>query len=599
MTIKPSDFNNTNVFMPILEYNGSATSPFTLDAGWLGPGPEGVLLELKAPQQVKVSTTDYILYGSVEATLRHNARQGLVAAFIMMSSVKDEVDWEFTTANGAVGMTNYFRLGEPVYTHGSNVTTSNFDVSDWHTYGLNWTSNQLQWTIDGQVVRTLTRAQAGSQYPQTPMQIQFSTWAGGNVTNPEGTIEWSGGPIDWNSPEYKQAGYYSQEIKQFNVQCAPISSLDLANVAGNNTGSVTSFVYTGANSSTSGPVFGTSTAPLTILSDPGADGYPGYPGYGISAATSHSGSILKSKAFKYGLPIAGAVVGIALLWALVAFVRRRHHGKAPAITGIGVTGVNDDRFSGPSNVGASGKKDLAYQETDQVSRLYRNEPNMNMMMGGGIMSDAGLSHLQRQTTAGSKVSHSSNARSNAGSASYLTGASAYQNHAYEQAAQEEEEEEEYVDAHTRSYGAGNNYYNTPVSSPFKSNAQAARGYYQPAAAGDNSFEAIPMQSQQRRVLPSTPYMPTNQYQYAPTTQYTPTAQYTPNYAYSPAAAPRPSGRMYDTPNVNYYPTPVMPQGGGYMPNTPMAYGAAPHGHAPQPGTTYYQTNYGSNPQPRR
>lgn len=74
MTIKPSDYNNNDIFMPILEYNGNASSPFTLDSGSLGAGPEGVLLQLTAAQQAKISTTDYLMYGYVEATLRHNAR---------------------------------------------------------------------------------------------------------------------------------------------------------------------------------------------------------------------------------------------------------------------------------------------------------------------------------------------------------------------------------------------------------------------------------------------------------------------------------------------------------------------------------------------
>lgn len=39
-------------------------------------------MELTADRQAKFSTTQYILYGEVEATIRHDPVQGLVAAFV-------------------------------------------------------------------------------------------------------------------------------------------------------------------------------------------------------------------------------------------------------------------------------------------------------------------------------------------------------------------------------------------------------------------------------------------------------------------------------------------------------------------------------------
>lgn len=647
--------------MPILEYNGNASSSFTLDAGSLGPGPEGVLLQLKAAQQAKISTTDYLMYGYVEATLRHNARQGLVAAFITMSNVKDEIDWEFTTANASTGKTNYFWLGQPTTAHGTDVSPRNFSVSDWHTYGLNWTSSQLQWTIDGQAVRTLTRDQAGNSYPRSPSRVQFSTWAGGNATNPKGTIEWAGGPIDWDTPEYKKNGFYSQEIKQFNVQCGSIGALNLSSISGSNGGSggngnVTSFVYTGATSAqTLEPTFETSTAPLRILSDPGADGLPGYPGYGVSSSDSdsdsksskdsknsnkddkgsdkdgnanskenakESSSGTTQDAIKYALPITGAIVGLAAAWAIVAFVRSRHL-KAPIINAIGVTGVNDPRFNGPSGGGytrsaaAANVPASAYHDLENESaNIYRNEPNMNLMMGGGIMSDAGLSHLQRQATGSSEVSRSSSRsvaerllRNTSKAQRYqqldatveegeleemsrhsvsrpstrAAGPADYRGHSYVEAAQEDDDYEREI----LRYEVSNDHYSTPFTSPVKRAVDMSQQYAE-VDVGDNSYEACQLRSPQRRALPLTPY--------------------TPNYATQAAAAitQRPSGRMYDTPNVNYYPTPVMVQSEGYylLPQQGASpFAAAPDQHSayvPMPhGAGYNAGEYVPTPPPRR
>lgn len=607
--------------MPILEYNGSATqSAFTLDSGSLGPGPEGVLLELKADQQAKISTTDYLMYGYAEATLRHDARQGLVAAFITMSDIKDEIDWEFTTANSSLGKTNYFWMGQAVTTHGTNVNPPNFNVSDWHTYGLNWTYSQLEWTIDGRVVRTVTRNQAGTSYPRSPSRIQFSTWAGGNATNPEGTIEWAGGPIDWTSPEYKNQGFYSQEIKQFNVQCGNLSGMNLSSISGSGNGNITSFVYTGADDTqTLEPAFSTSTAPLRILSDPGVDGIPGYPGFGVTInksgsngkgakdgkdsgkgtssnggsssggnkdangttntkddAASSSGGM--SSALKYALPISGAVIGLTAAWAIVAFARRRHL-KAPIINAVGVTGVNDPRFGNPSSrsyarsITAGNVRTFSglLEHETESSKIYRTEPNMNLMMGGGIMSDAGLSHLQRQTTGSSKLSRGSSRtiadrllrnqskryqqldamteEEEGGMGRHSMRSDGIGPSAYAPAAHQDEED--IYETPTRGYANPySDIYSTPQLSPVEKNVELASPYHYPSSDPyANNVTADHLQSFQRRGALSMPVVGSPML-------------YTPNYTFAPQQQPqRPSGRLYDTPNVNYYPTPVMQQGG--------------------------------------
>ncbi|EST10166.1 Glycoside hydrolase, family 16 [Kalmanozyma brasiliensis GHG001] len=552
LTIAPSDYNSTSMFTPILTYNGNASTPFTLDAGTLGPGPEGVLLQLRAAQQAKISTTDYLMYGYVEATLRHNARQGLIAAFITMSDIKDEIDIEFGK-NSSVLMSNYFHMGQGTIAHAADLSPAGLNVSDWHTYGLNWTSTALQWSVDGRIVRTLTRNQAGDSYPRSPARIQFSTWAGGNATNPEGTIEWAGGLIDWDTPEYKEDGYYWQEIKQFNVQCAPLSGLNLTSVAGASGGNVTSFVYTGNNSTTTGePEFGTSSEALRTLADPAADGYPGYPGWdAANSKTDKDGkdgksnsdgdgndkndkdlSVSTSQVVKYALPISGAIIGLGLLWALIAFIRKRSL-RPPMINAIGVTGVHDSRFTGPSSR-FSKPINAAYQDLEhEAAPIYRTEPNMNLMVGGGFMSDAGLSHLQRQSTAGSKVSRSSTRsladrllRKGSKAKSYQqvqgtvdqdkllvqgsrfsAGPDAYHfDHAYQSAQQVDDEYED-----EQRYGAPRDYYEKE----------------------EDSFEACQLQSPQRRALPITPYTPN----YAPS----PAA---PQLYYTGAYTPQPAPRYY-------------------------------------------------------
>jgi len=48
----------------------------------------------------------------------------------------------------------------------------------------------------------LTAASAGDQYPQTPAQVRIGTWCGGCASEPEGTIQWAGGPTTFSGAPY-------------------------------------------------------------------------------------------------------------------------------------------------------------------------------------------------------------------------------------------------------------------------------------------------------------------------------------------------------------------------------------------------------------
>lgn len=284
LTFAPDDFNNSNYFMPVLNYNGTASSPFTLDNGYLGKGQDGVSLLMTEGTQGKLSATNYMLYGKVEAALRHEARAGLVATFILMSDVEDEIDWEFTTADPTNTQTNTFGMQTNRQPKTLN-QTSPWNVNDVHVYGFNWQPEQLEWLIDGKVVRTLKASQAKGYYPQSPSRVQFSLWAGGNATVQDGVKAWAGGAIDWGTPEYQKQGYYGHEFLNYTVKCNHADSSptrrDNNGTTSNNT--VTSWVYNGKNytgdQKSQHPVFMTSTTPLSRVDDMAYGAGPGLPGY--------------------------------------------------------------------------------------------------------------------------------------------------------------------------------------------------------------------------------------------------------------------------------------------------------------------------------
>lgn len=109
--------------------------------------------------------------------------------------------------------------------NGGNISLSD-TFANYHTYEIDWTPDQITWSVDGQVGRTKKRSDTWNAtanryyYPQTPARIQLSIWPAGSSKNGQGTIQWSGGLIDWtNSPDIKNNGYYYAMVQDVNVEC--------------------------------------------------------------------------------------------------------------------------------------------------------------------------------------------------------------------------------------------------------------------------------------------------------------------------------------------------------------------------------------------
>ena len=83
----------------------------------------------------------------------------------------------------------------------------------------------MTWSIDGNIVRTVNQADTWNAttnswgYPQTPARVQLSLWPAGTSADAPGTVSWSGGLIDWNSQDVKDAGYFFAMVKEVNLEC--------------------------------------------------------------------------------------------------------------------------------------------------------------------------------------------------------------------------------------------------------------------------------------------------------------------------------------------------------------------------------------------
>lgn len=158
----------------------------------------------------------YIFFGQVDVTLRTAPGNGIVTSFVLQSDDLDEIDWEWLGGDNAQVQTNYFSKGcTEVYDRGGYHAVGD-PIGTFHTYTIKWTPEQLDWIIDGNVVRTLknTGIPGCSGYPQSPMQIKLGTWVAGRKDAPQGTIDWAGGLPDWNQAPFN-AYYQSLRIQDF------------------------------------------------------------------------------------------------------------------------------------------------------------------------------------------------------------------------------------------------------------------------------------------------------------------------------------------------------------------------------------------------
>lgn len=99
----------------------SANSAYLGDAStanWVSQGTpvvynnEAVLLTM-APDTVGtlLTSTHYVWYGKVSATMTTSQGAGVVTAFILMSDVKDEIDFEFVGVDVQNAQSNYYWQG--------------------------------------------------------------------------------------------------------------------------------------------------------------------------------------------------------------------------------------------------------------------------------------------------------------------------------------------------------------------------------------------------------------------------------------------------------------------------------------------------------
>jgi len=234
---KTTNFNSMDRITSKTEYLGDASKTDWVMDGQAVIYNDNVLLTMaEGTVGTLLASSVYMWYGNVQATFKTSRGAGVVTAFILLSDVKDEIDYEFVGAGLETAQTNFYFQGIPNYDNSANISLSDtFD--NYHTYEVDWTPDSITWKVDGQVGRVKNRADTWNatanrwDFPQTPARVQLSLWPGGLATNAQGTIDWAGGLVDWNSQDIQNNGYYYATFQSVTISCFNATS-----APGTNTG---------------------------------------------------------------------------------------------------------------------------------------------------------------------------------------------------------------------------------------------------------------------------------------------------------------------------------------------------------------------------
>lgn len=186
----------------------SAMSQWTAAAGTtLDFDSNGAAFSIDAAGQAPtIATNFYIFFGVITVKMQAAPGAGIVSSVVLLSDDLDEIDWEWLGGNTTTVETNFFGKGNTTLYDRATYQDVASPQTQSHTYTIDWNADRIEWIIDGTTVRTVTADNSltlyGKNYPQTPMQLKLGNWCGGCSGEPQGTVEWSGGPTTFNDAPY-------------------------------------------------------------------------------------------------------------------------------------------------------------------------------------------------------------------------------------------------------------------------------------------------------------------------------------------------------------------------------------------------------------
>ncbi|KAJ1926182.1 hypothetical protein IWQ60_004022 [Tieghemiomyces parasiticus] len=130
--------------------------------------------------------------GRIEAVIKAGPTSGVVTAFIMQgNSPKDEIDLEWVGKDPHRVQSMYFVNGERVpgdELPGYHDCSHAADM--FHTYAIDFSPDSVSWSVDGNVVRTISRS-PGQPFPNQADLLRMGVWDGSKNSFWAGVVDWN------------------------------------------------------------------------------------------------------------------------------------------------------------------------------------------------------------------------------------------------------------------------------------------------------------------------------------------------------------------------------------------------------------------------
>ncbi|CAM0135106.1 unnamed protein product [Umbelopsis sp. WA50703] len=174
------------------------TSPFNLGFidVWCGKNTavQGGQLVLNVTQECgpDIASTVMVNAGKFEVNMATGYSSGIVTAFTLLSegtTQRDEMDMEFVGKNMSYAQTMYFVNGlrVPIHNAAEDIYVATDTSQSEHTYGMEYTPENLTWFIDGKAVRTVQKVD-GTEFPAKPMGLHLGLWDASQFSDWAGTV---------------------------------------------------------------------------------------------------------------------------------------------------------------------------------------------------------------------------------------------------------------------------------------------------------------------------------------------------------------------------------------------------------------------------
>lgn len=151
---------------------------------------------LQAPTLV---SKELIFFGRVEVEMQAAPGKGVITSIVLLSDDLDEIDLEAVGSTNDNIQSNTFSRGD----QDKHDLLGLLPVGDLtgasHKYTVDWTTDRIEFSVDGAVKRTLRRADIPERYPESPMHLKVGAWVAGYKDGDPGTTTWAGGIADFSN----------------------------------------------------------------------------------------------------------------------------------------------------------------------------------------------------------------------------------------------------------------------------------------------------------------------------------------------------------------------------------------------------------------